>query len=119
MSFATRHNKGSKFTIDTTGFEYIKISDLVKEVGMDAVHRVAAVYINTKGKFEDHPVAVLPDLGKLVDLPPHMTEDVRTILADDADCADIEVGKVGLKFESYVSKRFNKECIGCRWVDIK
>lgn len=118
MSFATTFNKGSRFTIDTTGFEYIKLSDLAKEIGMEDTHRIAGLYINTKGKYADHPVAILPDLGKLVDLPEHMTEVVRDILANDQACADIAAGKVGVKFEAYHSKKFDRDCVGCRWVDI-
>ena len=119
MSFASTFNKGSRFTIDTTGFEYIKASDLVAEIGMDGVYRVAGLYINTKGNYADHPVVILPDLGKMVDLPEHMTAVCRDILASDEACADIIDGKVGISFEAYHSKKFNRDCIGCRWVDIK
>lgn len=117
MSFASRHNKGSKFTIDTTGFQFARMSDLYRE-DPERVYPIAALYINTKGKFDDHPVAVLPDRKLLVDLPAHMTEEVRAILASEEDCADIEAGKVGLKFESYVSRTYNREAIGARWMDL-
>lgn len=117
MSFASRHNKGSRFTVDTTGFSFARIAELYTQ-NPDAVYRVAALYINTKGRFDDHPVAVLPDQKLLVDLPTHMTEETRAILANDEDCADIEAGRVGLKLEKYISKTYNREAIGCRWVDL-
>lgn len=119
MSFAAKHNKGAKFSIDTTGFHYKKIGDVVNDNGMENTYTVAALFINTKGRYDDHPVAVLPQIEALVDLPSHMTEEVRQILADPDDCSAIEAGKVGIKFEKYTSKTYNRECLGCRWVDIQ
>lgn len=118
MSFASKFNKGNRFSIDTTGYNYKKMSDVVADNGFEPVYTVAALYINTKGKFDDHPVAVLPQIEALVDLPSHMTETVRGILADPEAVADIEAGKVGIKFESYNSKTYNRECLGCRWIDL-
>lgn len=118
MSFASKFNKGNKFSIDTTGYSYKKISDVVQDNGLEHTYTVAALYINTKGKFDDHPVAVLPEIESLVDLPSHMTATVQEILSDPDSIADIEGGKVGIKFESYVSKTYNRECLGCRWVDM-
>ena len=119
MSFANKYNKGQKFSIDTTGYEYKKISDVVADNGMDHTYAVAALFVNTKGKFEDHPVAVLPQIQALVDLPSHMTESVREILQDPEAVAAIEGGKVGIKFEKYTSKTYNRECLGSRWVDLQ
>lgn len=119
MSFASKFNKGAKFSIDTAGFQYKKIGDVVNDNGMDNEYIVAALFINTKGKFDDHPVAVLPQIEALVDLPSHMTATVREILQDPDAIAAIEAGKVGIKFEKYTSKTYNRECLGCRWVDIQ
>lgn len=117
MSFASRHNKGNRFSIDTTGFQFARMADLYQQ-DPQAVHPVAALYINTKGRYDDHPVAVLPQEKVLVDLPAHMTEEVRGILENAEDCADIEAGKVGIQFEKYFSKTYNREAIGGRWVDL-
>ena len=119
MSFANKYNKGTKFSIDTAGYSYKKISDVVNDNGLEHIYAVAALFVNTKGKFDDHPVAVLPQIEALVDLPSHMTESVREILLDPEAVADIEAGKVGIQFEKYTSKTYNRECLGCRWVDIK
>lgn len=119
MSFAAKYNKGTKFSIDTTGYTYKKISDIVNDNGLDPVYVVAALFVNTKGKFDDHPVAALPQIEALVDLPSHMTESVKEILQDPEAVADIDSGKVGIKFEKYIAKTYNRECLGCRWVDIK
>lgn len=119
MTFASKYNKGAKFSIDTAGYSYKKISDVVNDNGLDQTYVVAALFVNTKGKFDDHPVAVLPQIEALVDLPSHMTESVREILQDAEAISEIEAGKVGIKFEKYTSKTYNRECLGCRWVDIQ
>ena len=37
MSFASRHNKVNRWNIDTKGFEYRKIKDIVAEDGENVV----------------------------------------------------------------------------------
>lgn len=118
MSFAARFNKGSKFDIDTTGYTYKTMRELVLENGLEKVYQIAALYINTKGRFDDHPVAVIPELKVLMDMPSHMTETVREILADEAACDAINNGLVGIQLEEYKSKTYNRECIGIRWIDL-
>ena len=118
MSFAQRHNKGTKFAVDTTGYEYKKLSDVFEHGGPEKVYQIAGLYINTKGRFEDHPVAIIPELKVLVDLPGHMTEEVRTIMNTDSDVEDINNGLVGIQIEKYVSRTYNRECLGIKWVDM-
>lgn len=118
MSFAKRHNKGSKFDIDTTGYSYKTCKDLVEVFGLEKIYQIAGLYINTKGKFDDHPVAVIPELKVLLDLPSHMTEEVREILQNDNDVDDINGGLVGIQLEEYTSKTYNRPCIGIQWKDL-
>ena len=56
MSFASKHNKEKLFNVDTTGMEYISMGDAFNKYGKDAVYVVAALYINTKGIYDDDPV---------------------------------------------------------------
>lgn len=118
MSFAKRHAKGSKFNIDTTGYTFKTCKELVEDQGLEKVYQIAALYINTKGKFDDHPVVVIPELKALLDLPSHMTEEVREILNNENDVDDINSGLVGIQLEEYVSKTYNRKCIGIKWVDL-
>lgn len=118
MSFAERFNKGSKFDIDTTGYTYRTMKELVSDYGIEKIYQIAALYINTKGRFDDHPVAVIPELKCLLDMPSHMTETVKEILSEDAACEAINNGLVGIQLEEYTSKTYNRECIGIRWIDL-
>ena len=111
MSFATKRNKGSKFNINTEGFQFKKLSQLVE----GTVYPVFGVTI-FRTKYGDSPTAILSDC--FLNLPKHMADDIFSILEDDQDITDINAGKVGLKLRRYTGKDGN-EYIGCEWVDIK
>lgn len=117
MSFASKHNRGSiDWGIDSKEFPFLDRKELLATDGEDVVYTVRGLYINTKGNFDDHPVAIL-DTAK-VDLPSHMTEEVKNILASSEDVQDILDGKVGFSLYPYKSEKFKKDCVGARWVDI-
>lgn len=117
MSFASKYNRGSKFDIDTTNFQYISLEDLFKKNGEKATYTLRGLYINKKSKFGDAPVAILGDC--FANLPNHMTDDVLSMLHDDEAIADIKASKVGFQIETYEAKNFaNKICYGVRWVDL-
>ena len=121
MSFASKHNKEKLFNVDTTGMDYMSMGDAFNKYGKDAVYVVAALYINTKGIYDDAPVAVVgAEHGDwfMLNLPAHMTDDCREILKDADDIADINAGKVGLKLYPYHSDQYNKDCVGANWVDM-
>ena len=118
MSFATRHNKGTLFNVDTTGYEYVKPTDLLKRLPEDTVYQIAGLFVNSKGKFGSAPVAIVPEYQALVNLPAHMTEEVFEILGNASDVEAINNGLVGIQFERYTSRRYNPECIGVNWVDL-
>ena len=111
MSFATRHSKGSKFNVNTEGYTYAKLSDL--ELGKAYV--IQALYINTKGNYDPNPIAPIID-GVLVNLPAHLTNEVKAIIESDEDVADINAGKVGFEVEEY--DKDGKTLRGIKWVDI-
>ena len=118
MSFATRHNKGTLFNVDTTGYEYAKPADLLKRMPEDTVYQIAGLFVNTKGKFGAAPVAIVPEFKLLVNLPSHMTEEVFEILGNASDVEAINNGLVGIQFERYTSRKYLRDCIGVNWVDL-
>lgn len=111
MSFAGKYNKGSKFNIDTTGFPYVRITDLDPE----KVYKLSGFFINSKGDYEPHPVFIVDNT--LVDIPSHLTDLCRTIEQDSNDVQQIIDGKVGFKVRPYVDKK-GKERRSIEWVDI-
>lgn len=110
MSFASKRNKGSKFNIDTTDFEFRKVGSLTE----DKVYPVCGVTV-FKTKYGDSPAAILQDC--FLNLPKHLADDIIEILNDDEDVNAIKAGKVGIKRRDYTGKD-GRQYTGIEWVDI-
>lgn len=117
MSFAEKYNKGIIFDIDITDFTFMKLETAYTEYG-DNVVKVDGLYINKKGKYNPHPIAINVDEGLLIDLPEHMTEVVEDILKDAESISLIKKGAVGLRAKKYKDKKYNKTCYSAEWVDL-
>ena len=87
MGFASKYNKTRKFDIDTNGFEFAAPADLFNQNGKDYVYPIRAMFINTKGKYNDNPVVATDSF--FVDFPAHMCDTCREILNDDEAVAAI------------------------------
>lgn len=111
MAFATRYNKGTKFDVNTTGFNYYKLSDLDQGV----VYPLAGLYINYRGNFGPSPVAILAD--RFVNLPNYTLSTVADMLADPETVEEIKAGKCGFSVEVYQDKN-GVDRIGVRWEDV-
>lgn len=110
MSFAQRHNHYNKFTYKLESDTFKKLTELDE----NQVYTVRGLFISTKGKYGQHPVAVGDDF--FIDLPKHATEDVKNIIACDDDVLAINNGLVGIKARPY--EKDGKTYIGFDWVDI-
>lgn len=119
MSFATKHNKGSIDWGITSieNFRYMKLEDAYKANKEDYIYPVAGLYINTKGKYDDHGVLIDTLHELCLDCPAHMTEEIRGILKDPDDISDIKSGIVGAKIYTYEADRGT--CYSLKWVDIE
>lgn len=114
MSFGTKRSKGTvNFNVDTSNFTFKSLKDL--EVG--SIYKFDGLYINTKSKFGSHPVAIVSDDEMLVDLPKHLTDEVKDILADADDVADIKAGKCGFRVYEYTTDD-GLTCRSINWMDI-
>ena len=117
MSFANKHNKGGiDWGIDTSEFSFVTREEAYK-ANKDNVHKLRGLYINTKGNFGDHPVAICENA--FIDFPDYLTDEVKEILKDQDDIDAIKAGKVGFKIEEFIDKKFKKTCYGIKWVDIE
>lgn len=118
MSFAQKYNKGSViFDIDIKDYVFTDGYDFVKNHGSNVV-KIDGLYINNKGMYDDHPVAIIKSEKLLVDLPSHMTDTVREILKDSESITLIKKGLVGIKAHEYVDKKYKKNCVGFEWCDL-
>lgn len=117
FSFANTFNKTS-FGIDTTDFPYIKLKDIFEsesEGGPDLVHPINGLYVH-KSELGDSPVIVDATAKRLINLPSHMGETVREILANREAVDAIKEGKVGYIIYTYESHK--KKCYSISFVDV-
>lgn len=133
FSISKKYNKEKVFKNNTDGFEYISLEDLykeresniliegiedpkeVKDIVEETIYQVRGIYINTKGLFDDAPVVALD--SAYVNLPAHMTQICREILADPQAIAAINAGRVGFTIYAYEKPQYHKTCYSVRWVD--
>lgn len=114
--FASKFNKGRKFNVDTSSFNYESLADMFNNDGAGVVYPLTAIYINRKGKFGDSPVLATDKC--FVNAPSHMLDTARDILADDEAIAAINNGEVGFVIYPYHAEKFNRECFGINFVDL-
>lgn len=120
MSFASKHKKGGiQWGIDTKDFEYFKLQDLYEKDGEDTAYNLLGVFVNRNKtekelkEFGASVVAILSD--KLVNLPSHMEDEVKDIMNDEDDVADIKAGKVWFRIRTYESH--GKTCYSPDWLE--
>lgn len=120
MSFASKHKKGGiQWGIDTKDFEYFKLQDLFEKDGENAAYQLCGVFVNsnkTEKELKEYGASVVAILAdKLVNLPSHMEEEVREIMKDEEDIADIKAGNVWFRIRSYESH--GKTCYSPDWLE--
>ena len=118
MGFAEKYNKfNTIFDIDIKDFEFMDGHEFIAKYGGNVV-KIDGLYINKKGMYNDHPVAIIADEKALLDLPSHMTDTVNEILQDSESINLIKKGLVGVKAHEYVDNVYHKHCVGYEWCDL-
>lgn len=118
MGFAEKYNKfNTIFDIEIKDFEFMSGDDFISKYGHNVV-KIDGLYINKKGNYDDHPVAIIESEKILLDLPSHMTDTVNEVLTDSESIDLIKNGLVGLKAHEYVDKTYHKQCVGYEWCDL-
>ena len=120
MSFASKHKKGGiQWGIDTKDFEYFKLQDLYEKDGENTAYNLLGVFINknkTEKELKEYGASVVGILAdKLINLPSHMEDEVKEIMNDEEDVADIKAGKVWFRIRSYESH--GKTCYSPDWLE--
>lgn len=120
MSFASKHKKGGiQWGIDTKDFEYFKLEDLYKKDAEGTAYNLLGVFINrnkTEKELKEYGASVVAILAdKLVNLPSHMEDEVKEIMNDEEDVADIKAGNVWFRIRSYESH--GKTCYSPDWLE--
>lgn len=114
FSFANFFNKVT-FSIDVTDFEYCKLATLYNEQAPQTVYHLDGMWVN-KSPLGESPVFICAELGKLVNMPMHLTPTVKEILANPNAVNAIKNGKVG--FTVYEYESHGRKCYNVKFADI-
>lgn len=116
MSFASKFNKGALFTYDISNIDlYFKLKDLGAS---NHIFPVRALFINTKGRYADHPQVACD--GYFVSLPAHLTDTAKEILKDEEAVKAINDGVVGFMIYAYQYMNGKEKATGysVKWLDL-
>lgn len=112
--FTDRYNHVSPFTFEgNPEAPFRKLEELFEE-DTEVIYPVRALYVNTKSKFGDAPVAVSDEIK--INLPSHMLRSVNEIMEDEEAVFLINHGKIGIT--PYKYEKDGKTYYGAKWVDI-
>lgn len=115
MSILDKYNKGNPFNFEAPEeFEFVKPKDIFEDKNENNKRPLKALFINTKSKFGDSPVAVTNT--ELVNLPNHMADDVRAMMQDD-EVVDM-INNDGVMIEIYTYENSYGTCYGVKFEEI-
>lgn len=95
MGFAKSHAHGAKFSINTEGFEFKKLSTFP----LDTEITVRGALISKGGKYGDSASLILDDC--FMNIPNHMIDDVKELLGDQDAIDQVEAGKLAVSIYEY------------------
>lgn len=110
MGFAKNHAHGAKFSIDTEGFEFKKIS----EFPLDQEITVRGALISKGGKYGDS-ASIITD-NCFMNIPNHMIDDVKELLADQEAIDQVEAGKLAVSIYEYEDRNGATQR-SIKWID--
>lgn len=107
-------NKGSKFTVQMPkDAPFMNLKDFSEE----SVVVLRGVYINSKGNYGEEAVGMIDNA--FVNLPKHMVDTVKNMIADGEFVDAVNAGKVGFKVRTYEDTKHGKgTCYTVEWVDL-
>ena len=110
MGFAAAHNHGARFSINTEGFEFRKITEFPLETEMT----VRGALISKGGKYGDSASIILDDC--FMNIPKHMVDDVKDLVSNPEAIEQVEAGLLACSIYEYKDTN-DKTQRSIRWID--
>lgn len=104
--FNEEFNHADPFTVDTTDFPFVNLSDMIKENGhrLLKVQKVFTLFPK-KGASAGEEVPVLVAEGHCIYIPVHLLADVKKILSNQLFIDAINAGKCGFQTKEYLDEK--------------
>lgn len=114
MSIASKYNKTGKiYNYEMPADAPFKdLRGLYTANDKNSIYPVHGFYINTKSKFGDTPTALSEKF--YINLPAHMLDTVKEIMADDEATDQINAGGLGIMIRPYEKEMSNR---GKTWTE--
>lgn len=119
MGLFSSLNKTKKFDFTADkDFPYISLKDLLQanDGDLEHIYVIRALYINSRSKYGEQPLIAIDDA--YVNIPKHMLETVKGILANDEMIDAINKGLAGFKIRPYEDKS-GIDRLSIDWIDLK
>lgn len=97
-------------------YTFISLEDLFTSTDENSAFRILGFYTSTAGKYGEAPVVVIKNY--LVNLPKHLLEPVKEIMADEEMTELINAGKCAFEIYTYYSKAFDVDCYSVKFLDV-
>ena len=116
MGIANKYNRqGNRFTAELPeDLPFLKLSEL-GETNTPLI--ILSMWINTKGKYGEHPVVATP--SGLVDFPNSMAETVKEMIKDDEVIDAVNNRKLGFTVRKYHTNKYNRDAYTADFVDLE
>lgn len=119
MSIASKYNHGVHFNVQFSAETPFKsLEDLYNNNGAGYVYLLRALFINSKNRYGDAPVAVVGEGENMVkvNLPRFMLDTVKNMLLDDEFIEAVNNKTVG--FNIYPYDKDGRTCFSVSWLDV-
>lgn len=118
----TKYNTSSKVVFTNEPTEKVGFKKVVELGELPKVFKLLGVHYFKGGNYGESCFACIAlDNGTAinVDLPKGACETIKNVLNDSQAIAEINAGRVGIRFSTYTSKKFNKDnCTAFSFVEI-
>ena len=119
MSIASKYNHGVHFNVQFSAeTPFTSLADLYNNNGAGYVYLLRALFINSKNRYGDAPVAVVGEGENMikVNLPRFMLDTVKNMLLDDEFIEAVNNKTVG--FNIYPYDKDGRTCFSVSWLDV-
>ena len=119
MSIASKYNHGVHFNVQFSAeAPFTSLADLYNNNGAGYVYLLRALFINSKNRYGDAPVAVVGEGENMVkvNLPRFMLDTVKNMLLDDEFIEAVNNKTVG--FNIYPYDKDGRTCFSVSWLDV-
>lgn len=122
MTFGNKYGRKSvTWKVNTKDRTYYKLDELWNKYPANHTYIIDCLFINDKSQYDPAPVCGVADASGsyMVNLPKHLLNEAKQMLADQEAIEDIQLGRAGFKIRQYLNTKYKKACFTVDWCDVE